>query len=87
MIKEIILDLDKKLICSKFINTMVQIILDLADTYENLPVVLSGGVFQNKILLQILIGKFQKQGREFYFNIDIPANDGGLSIGQIYHKI
>ena len=87
MIKEIILDLDKKLICSKFINTMVQIILDLADTYENLPVVLSGGVFQNKTLLQILIGKFQKQGREFYFNIDIPANDGGLSIGQIYHKI
>ena len=87
MIKEIILDLDKKLICSKFINTMVQIILDLADTYENLPVVLSGGVFQNKILLQILIGKFQKQSREFYFNIDIPANDGGLSIGQIYHKI
>ena len=49
IIKEIILDLDKKLICSKFINTIVQIILDLANIYENLPVVLSGGVFQNKI--------------------------------------
>ncbi|MBU0923860.1 carbamoyltransferase HypF, partial [bacterium] len=87
MIKEIILDLDKKLICSKFINTIVQIILDLANTYENLPVVLSGGVFQNKILLQILIVKFQKQGREFYFSKDIPLNDGGISVGQIYHKI
>ena len=87
MIKEIILDLDKKLICSKFINTIVQIILDLANTYENLPVVLSGGVFQNKTLLQILIGKFQKQGREFYFSKDIPLNDGGISVGQIYHKI
>jgi hydrogenase maturation protein HypF len=87
MIKEIILDLDKKLICSKFINTIVQIILDLANTYENLPVVLSGGVFQNKTLLQILIGKFQKQGREFFFSKDIPLNDGGISVGQIYHKI
>jgi len=87
MIKEIILDSNKELICSKFINTIVQIILDLANTYENLPVVLSGGVFQNKTLLQILIGKFQKQGREFYFSKDIPLNDGGISVGQIYHKI
>ena len=87
MIKEIIFDVDKKLICSKFINTIVQIILDLANTHKNLPVVLSGGVFQNKILLQILISKFQKQGREFYFSKDIPLNDGGISVGQIYHKI
>ena len=87
MIKEIILDNDKKLICSKFLNTIVKIIEDLSNTYKNLPLVISGGVFQNRILLEILIDKFEKQGREFYFNIDIPANDGGLSIGQIYHKI
>ena len=87
MIKEIIFDSNKKLICSKFINTLVQIILELANIYENLPVVLSGGVFQNKILLQILIVKFQKQGREFYFSKDIPLNDGGISVGQIYYKI
>jgi hydrogenase maturation protein HypF len=87
MIKEIIFDSNKKLICSKFINTLVQIILELANTYENLPVVLGGGVFQNKILLQILIVKFQEQGREFYFSKDIPLNDGGISVGQIYHKI
>jgi hydrogenase maturation protein HypF len=87
MIKEIIFDSNKKLICSKFINTLAQIILELANIYENLPVVLSGGVFQNKILLQILIVKFQKQGREFYFSKDIPLNDGGISVGQIYYKI
>jgi hydrogenase maturation protein HypF len=87
MIKEIILDNDKKLICSKFINTIVHMIVELANTYKNLPVVVSGGVFQNRVLLEILIDRFEKQGREFYFNIDIPANDGGLSVGQIYHKI
>ena len=87
MIKEIILDKNKELICSKFINSLVQIILDISNTYKNLPVVLSGGVFQNRILLKILIEKFQKQGREFYFSKDIPLNDGGISAGQIYHEI
>jgi hydrogenase maturation protein HypF len=87
MIKKIILENDKKLICSKFINTIVQLILDISNQYKNLPLVISGGVFQNRVLLEILIDKFEKEGREFYFNIDIPANDGGISVGQIYHKI
>jgi hydrogenase maturation protein HypF len=87
MIKKIILENDKKLICSKFINTIVQLILDISNQYKNLPLIISGGVFQNRVLLEILIDKFEKEGREFYFNIDIPANDGGISVGQIYYKI
>ncbi|MDY3200982.1 MAG: carbamoyltransferase HypF [Arcobacter sp.] len=86
MIKEIINEKDKKLICSKFINTLVNLILEISNIYKNFPVVLSGGVFQNKILLEILLDEFEKEGREFYFNIDIPSNDGGISIGQIYHQ-
>jgi hydrogenase maturation protein HypF len=86
MIKELIKEKDKKIICSKFINTIVNLILEISNSYKNLPVVLSGGVFQNKTLLEILIDKFEEQGRVFYFNIDIPSNDGGLSIGQIYHQ-
>ncbi|BAK73717.1 carbamoyltransferase HypF [Arcobacter sp. L] len=86
MIKEIINEKDKKLICTKFINTLVNLILEISNIYKNFPVVLSGGVFQNKILLEILLDEFEKEGREFYFNIDIPSNDGGISIGQIYHQ-
>ncbi|MGD9624258.1 MAG: carbamoyltransferase HypF [Arcobacter sp.] len=86
MIKELIKENDKKLICSKFINTIVNLILEISNSYKNLPVVLSGGVFQNKTLLEILIDKFEEQGREFYINIDIPSNDGGISMGQIYHQ-
>lgn len=86
MIKEIINEKNKKLICSKFINTLVNLILEISNIYKNFPVVLSGGVFQNKILLEILLDEFEKEGREFYFNIDIPSNDGGISIGQIYHQ-
>ena len=87
MIKEIVLEKDKKQICSKFINTLVQIILDISNIHKNLPIVLGGGVFQNRTLLEILIDKFQEQGREFYFNKTIPLNDGGISVGQIYHQI
>ena len=85
MIKEIIKDKDKKTICSKFINTIVKIILEISEKYKDLPLVLSGGVFQNKTLLEILIDKFEEEGRVFYFNIDVPSNDGGISLGQIYH--
>lgn len=87
MIKEIVLEKDKKQICSKFINTLVQIILDISNLHKDLPIVLGGGVFQNRTLLEILIDKFQEQGREFYFNKTIPLNDGGISVGQIYHQI
>ena len=87
MIKEMILDLDARLICSKFINTIVQIILDISKSYEDLPVVLGGGVFQNKTLLEILINKFKEQNKEFYYNKNIPLNDGGISVGQAYYLI
>lgn len=86
MIRQIIKDKDKKTISSKFINTLVNIILKISNRYKDLPVVLSGGVFQNRVLLGLLMQKFQEQKRVFYFNIDVPTNDEGISIGQLYHK-
>lgn len=87
MIKQMILEKDKKQICSKFINTIGQIILDISNLHKDLPIVLGGGVFQNRTLLELLINKFKEQNREFYYNKNIPLNDGGISVGQIYHII
>ncbi|WP_151942873.1 carbamoyltransferase HypF [Aliarcobacter butzleri] len=86
MIRQIIEDKDKKVISSKFINTLVNIIIEISNKHKNLPVVFSGGVFQNKTLLELLIKKFKEQGRVFYFNIDVPTNDEGISIGQLYYQ-
>ncbi|MCT7571912.1 carbamoyltransferase HypF [Aliarcobacter butzleri] len=86
MIRQIIEDKDKKVISSKFINTLVNIIIEISNKHKNLPVVFSGGVFQNKTLLELLIKKFKGQGRVFYFNIDVPTNDEGISIGQLYYQ-
>ena len=87
MIKQMILEKDKKQICSKFINTIGQIILDISNLYKDLPIVLGGGVFQNRTLLELLINKFKEQNREFYYNKNIPLNDGGISVGQAYFLI
>ena len=45
-------------------------------------VVLSGGCFQNKILLAGTMNKLKLSGFDVYCHRDIPANDGGISLGQ-----
>ena len=87
MIEEILEDNKSKIICSKFINTLVKIVLEFSSLNENLPIVLSGGVFQNKTLLELILDKFEQQSREVYYSKNIPLNDGGISAGQIYHVL
>ena len=50
---------------------------------EKLDVILSGGVFQNKILVEILIAKFKENGIKYYFNQTYPTNDSGIALGQM----
>lgn len=45
-------------------------------------VALSGGVFQNRLLLEQLTAGLRDQGFQVYFNRRVPPNDGGLSLGQ-----
>ncbi len=48
-----------------------------------IPIVaLSGGVFQNRLLLEQLAARLHDQGFQVYFNCHVPPNDGGLSLGQ-----
>lgn len=45
-------------------------------------VVLSGGVFQNQVLFEALIPRLEKAGLNVLTHTLVPANDGGLSLGQ-----
>ena len=45
-------------------------------------VVLSGGVFQNELLAQLLETQLQEQGLFVLRPAKIPCNDGGISLGQ-----
>ena len=45
-------------------------------------VALSGGSFQNQLLLEQLMVRLEKTGFQVYINRRVPPNDGGLSLGQ-----
>ncbi len=45
-------------------------------------VALSGGVFQNALLLARVEALLQERGLDAYANHEVPANDGGISLGQ-----
>jgi len=45
-------------------------------------VILSGGVFQNEILLGGLLQILQKHNFDVFIPKQVPANDGGISLGQ-----
>ena len=47
-------------------------------------IALSGGCFQNAVLLNNLHQELTKRGFQVYFNTQVPANDGGIALGQAY---
>jgi hydrogenase maturation protein HypF len=75
------------IISAKFHNTIARIILDVSekmkDEYSVDKVVLSGGVFQNKYLLEKAFRSLQKANFRIYTNSQVPSNDGGISLGQV----
>ncbi len=78
MIEALLHENDTVVAVSKFFNTLVEIVTILHRQYD-LPLVLSGGVFQNKVLLDLLLKKLPKS----VISNEIPPNDGGVSLGQI----
>ena len=85
-IKEIIVDNNTEIICSKFINMLVEIVILLSNKYEKLPIILTGGVFQNKTLLELVSKRLDLANRKYFYTKKIPLNDAGISIGQIYSQ-
>lgn len=90
MIKEIISDLSKAIskdiISAKFHNTIARVILDVSkkirkDLGINI-VSLSGGVFQNRFLLDRSVSLLKKEGFDICINEDIPITDAGVAFGQ-----
>jgi len=56
----------------------------LPKEYKTLPIVLAGGVWQNKTLLEKTLKELQN--RDIFLPKVTPMNDGAISIGQAYHS-
>ncbi len=74
------------IISLKFHNTMAQIILEMCKLIAKeigvTQVALSGGVFQNRLLLRLATAALQREGLSVLTHRLVPCNDGGISLGQ-----
>jgi hydrogenase maturation protein HypF len=87
LIRELLDDLEQgqliSCISAKFHNTLIEGILAIAQNFPDIPIVLTGGCFQNKYLLEQGILRLHKLGIATYWHSQIPPNDGGIALGQI----
>jgi len=76
----------KGIISAKFHNTVIKFTVDLAKRIAKIhnvnKIVLSGGCFQNRYLLEGLNSELQGEGFRVYIPGKMPINDGGISLGQ-----
>jgi len=70
----------------KFHNTIAQMIhrmcRAISDETGINQIVLSGGVFQNRLLLRKTVSLLESGGFKVFTHREVPCNDGGISLGQ-----
>jgi hydrogenase maturation protein HypF len=88
LIQEILVDIHQgtqpAIIAAKFHNTLVEIIVAVALKRKQHRVVLSGGCFQNKYLMEHAVKRLREEGFRPYWHQRVPPNDGGIALGQVY---
>jgi hydrogenase maturation protein HypF len=70
----------------KFHNGLALVLLDVAERIRDKTalnrVCLSGGCFLNALLLETMIAELRERQFEVFFHTEVPAGDGGISLGQ-----
>jgi len=79
MLETMLQEHDVSVAVSKFFHTLVEMVATVYESYSELPLVLSGGVFQNRVLLLLLLERFP----DAFIPNDFPPNDGGIALGQL----
>jgi hydrogenase maturation protein HypF len=72
----------------KFHNTLAEMIASVVERTAvtlpvTLPVALSGGCFQNRLLTESTVTRLQAAGVKVYWHQRVPPNDGGIALGQV----
>jgi hydrogenase maturation protein HypF len=78
-------------ISARFHNSMAGAILQMALQMKERTglsdIILSGGVFQNHLLMGRVSDLLEGEGFQVYIHHKVPPNDGGIALGQAYHAI
>lgn len=70
-----------------FIRAISKLVVALAEHFPGYPVVLGGGVFQNRVLMDQLVPALEAAGRQVLTSETLPLNDGGIAAGQLWFAI
>lgn len=70
-------------IATRFHQTLVEMIVDIAKRFLQKKVVLSGECFQNRYLTEMAVNRLREEGFDPYWHQRVPPNDGGLAVGQV----
>jgi hydrogenase maturation protein HypF len=72
----------RDIVAARFHNSVAALIEDGCERLGLGTVALSGGVFQNLLLLTRTAGRLEERGFRVLVHSRIPCNDGGISLGQ-----
>ncbi len=75
---------EKETIVLKFLFTLAKVVVDMAAFTRSKKIALSGGVFQNTVLID-MIQELSKDRFELFFNINLAPNDENISYGQVMY--
>ncbi len=76
-----------ELIARSFMDCLAQTIAKAAASHKALPVICSGGVFQNRYLLSQTKRLIQTQQQQILSPKQVPVNDGGIALGQLWYGV
>ncbi|EDC2881233.1 carbamoyltransferase HypF, partial [Campylobacter lari] len=75
-------DKDKVKISTGLLNGIANLIIEYSKDFKE-EVLLCGGVFQNKTLLEILVRK----NFAYKTSLQFPCNDSSIALGQLVHYL
>lgn len=87
MLEAILLDIARAIpigrISVKFHNALVEGLVEIAKHAALPHIVLSGGCFQNRYLLERAVTRLRRENFLPFWHRSVPPNDGGIALGQI----
>jgi hydrogenase maturation protein HypF len=86
IVEDLVKNIPREIISNRFHNTIAQGTNDMCQLIASetgiKQVALSGGVFQNRLLLRKIINSLETSGFQVFTHSKVPCNDGGISLGQ-----
>lgn len=66
---------------------IAKMIVTIAKQHPNHAVVLGGGVFQNRVLVDQIYHQFSELSQPLYCGEKLPSNDGAIAAGQLWYAL